>query len=78
MDKELMRRYKLDLVEKNTPMLVKVIDGWNISLGLITHQNKPLDVMLVPTPTRLFSMSFHLQKILPSLDCLGLFYTICK
>jgi hypothetical protein len=75
MDKELVQQYKLALVENNIPVLVEVIDGWSLSLGLVTNETKPL-LPLVPTPTRLFSMSFHFQKILSSLDCLGLFYII--
>jgi hypothetical protein len=33
---------------------------------------------LVPTPTKLSSMSFHFKKFLPSLDYFGLFYIICE
>jgi hypothetical protein len=33
-------------VEKNTPMLVGVIDGQNLSLGPFTHETKPLDVTI--------------------------------
>jgi hypothetical protein len=77
MDKELVQQYKLALVEKNAPMSVQVIDGQRLSLGLITKQTKPLDVTIGShTNLKLFSMSFHLQEILSSLDCLGLFYII--
>jgi len=33
-------------VEKNTPVPAKVIDGRNLSLGLVTHETKPLDVTI--------------------------------
>jgi hypothetical protein len=33
-------------MEKNTPMLVEVIDGQNFSLGPFTHETKPLDVTI--------------------------------
>ncbi len=46
MDKELMQQYKLVLMEKNTLMLVEVIDGWSFSLGPITHETKPLNVTM--------------------------------
>jgi hypothetical protein len=77
MDKGLVWQYKLALVEKSTLVLVEVIDVWNFSLKLVTHKTKPLKMLpLVPTLTRLFSMSFHPQEILSSSDCLGLFYII--
>jgi hypothetical protein len=59
MYKKLVQQYKLALMENNTPMLIEVIDGQSLSLGPITHGTKPLDVAIGPTPTRLFSMSFH-------------------
>jgi hypothetical protein len=31
-------------VENNTPMLVEVIDGWNLSSGLVKHEIRPLNV----------------------------------
>ncbi len=33
-------------MEKNTPMLVEVIDGQNLSLGPFIHETKPLDVTI--------------------------------
>ncbi len=38
--------YKLALVEKNTLMLIEVIDGQNLSLGPVTHETKPLNVII--------------------------------
>jgi hypothetical protein len=76
MDKELVRQYKLALVEKNTLVLVEVIDGQNLSSGPVTHETSHKMLPLVPTPTRSFLMSFHPQEIMSSLDCLGLFYII--
>jgi hypothetical protein len=46
MDKELVQQYKLVLVEKNTPMVIEVIDGWNLSSKLVAHETKPLDVTI--------------------------------
>ncbi len=46
MDKELVRQYKLAIMEKNTPMHVEVIDGWSVWLGTITHETKPLYVTI--------------------------------
>jgi hypothetical protein len=46
MDKELVWQYKLVLMEKNTLMLVEVIDGWSFSSRPITHETKPLDVTI--------------------------------
>jgi hypothetical protein len=31
-------------VEKGTPVPVEVINGWNLSSGLVTHETKPIDV----------------------------------
>jgi hypothetical protein len=33
-------------MENNTPMLIEVIDGWNLSSRPITHETKPLDVAI--------------------------------
>jgi len=33
-------------MEKNTQMPVEVIDGWSFSLGLVTHETKPLNVTI--------------------------------
>ncbi len=46
MNKELMWLYKLALVEKNTLMLIEVIDGQNLSLRPVTHETKPLSVTI--------------------------------
>jgi hypothetical protein len=46
MDNELVQKYKLALMEKNTPMPVEVIDGQNLSSRPITHETKPLDVTI--------------------------------
>jgi len=46
MDKELVRQYKLVLMEKNTPVSIEVIDGQSLSLRLIIHKTKPLDVTI--------------------------------
>jgi len=46
MDKELVWQYKLVLMEKNTLMLVEIVDGWSFSSKLITHETKPLDVTI--------------------------------
>jgi hypothetical protein len=75
MDKGFVWQYKLALVEKSTLVLVEVIDVRNFSSRLVTHETKPLKMLpLVLTLIRLFSMSFHPQEILSSLDCLSLFY----
>jgi hypothetical protein len=47
MDKELMRQYKLVLVEKNTLVSVGVIDGRSFSSRLVTHETKPLNVTML-------------------------------
>jgi hypothetical protein len=44
--KELVQQYKLVLMEKNTPMLIKVIDGQNFSSKPVTHETKPLNVTI--------------------------------
>jgi hypothetical protein len=46
MDKEFVQQYKSVLVEKNTPLSVEVIDGWNLSSRPITHETKPLYVTI--------------------------------
>jgi hypothetical protein len=33
-------------MEKNTPVSVEIIDGQSLSLGLIIHKTKPLDVTI--------------------------------
>ncbi len=48
MDKELVRQYKLVLVEKSILVLVEVINGWSFSPGLVTHETKPLDDTIGP------------------------------
>jgi hypothetical protein len=45
-DKELVQQHNLVLVEKATPVVVKVIDGWNLSLGSITHETKVLTITI--------------------------------
>jgi hypothetical protein len=51
--KNLVRQYKLAVVEKNTQMLIEVIHGWSLSSGPITHETKPLDV----------TIGFHTNKL---------------
>jgi len=46
MDKQLVQKYKWALVEKNTQVLVEVINGQSFSSRLITHETKPLDVTI--------------------------------
>jgi hypothetical protein len=46
MDKELVRQYKLALVEKNTLVLVEVINGQSLLLGPVTHETKPLNATI--------------------------------
>jgi hypothetical protein len=41
-------------MEKNTPMLVKVIDGWSLSSRPITHEMKALDI----------TIDFHTNKVI--------------
>jgi hypothetical protein len=41
-----MWQYKLDLVEKSTPVPVEVIDGQNLSSWPVTHETKPLNVTI--------------------------------
>jgi hypothetical protein len=45
-NKELVRQHNLVLVEKVTPMAVEVINGQNLSLGLVTHETKALMVTI--------------------------------
>jgi len=65
-------------MEKNTPMPVEVIDGQNLSSRPVAHETKPLDVTIGSHTSKVSSMLINFQKILSSLDCLGLFYIICK
>jgi hypothetical protein len=53
-DKKLVRQYKLVLMEKNTPMPVKVINGWSLSSRPITHEMKALDI----------TIDFHTNKVI--------------
>ncbi len=46
MDKELMRQYKMALMEKNTLVSIEVINGQKFSSGLVIHETKPLDVTI--------------------------------
>jgi hypothetical protein len=52
-NKELVRHYKLGVVENNTSMSVEVIDGQSLSSKLVTHETKVLD----------FTISFHTNKV---------------
>ncbi len=45
-DKELVQQYNLALVEKMTLMVVKVINGWNLSSRLVTHETKVLKITI--------------------------------
>ncbi len=53
MDKNLVQQCKLALVEKDTLVLIEVIDGWNLSWRPITHETKPLNV----------TTGFHTSKV---------------
>jgi hypothetical protein len=33
-------------MEKNTPIPIEVIDGWNLSLRLVIQETKPLNVTI--------------------------------
>jgi len=52
-NKKLVQQYKLALVEKNTLVLIKVIDGHSLSLGPIAHETKALNV----------TIGFHINKV---------------
>jgi hypothetical protein len=63
-NKELVRWHKMILVEKNTPVVMEIIDGWKFSLRLVTHETKALDITIrihtssvafnvIPSPTNL-------------------------
>jgi len=52
-NKKLVQQYKLALVEKNTLVLIKVIDGHSLSLGPIAHETKALNV----------TIGFHISKV---------------
>ncbi len=45
-DKKLVWQYKVILVKKSTPIIVKVIDGWSISSRYVMHETKALDITI--------------------------------
>jgi hypothetical protein len=57
-----MQQYNLVLVEITHQCWFKIIDGWNISSGPITHETKVLDVIIGFHTNKVISMSF--QKFL--------------
>jgi hypothetical protein len=73
MDKELVRQYKLTLVENNTLILVEVIDGQNFSSWPITHETKPLDVTI---GSHISKVVFNVISSLINLVIIGLFWLV--
>jgi hypothetical protein len=65
-------------VEKYTPMAVEVIDGESLSLGLVTHETKLLDVTISSYTNKVVFNVIPSLKNLSSLHCLGLVYIIRK
>jgi hypothetical protein len=60
-------------VEKNTPMLVEVIDGQSLSLRLVTHETKLLDVTISSYTNKV------VFNVIPSLKnpiIIGLFWLV--
>jgi hypothetical protein len=60
-------------VEENTPMLVEVIDGRNLSSRPITHEIKPLDVTISSYTNKV------VFNVIPSLKnpiIIGLFWLV--
>jgi hypothetical protein len=45
-DKKLVRQYKLGLMKKTTLVSIEVINGRNLSSGLVTHETKALNVII--------------------------------
>ncbi len=45
-DKNLIKRHNLPIVPKKYPVTVEVIDGRPLILGDVTHETKPLDIIL--------------------------------
>ncbi len=43
---ELVWQHNLALVEKVTPMVIKMNDGWNLSSRLVTHETKVLTITI--------------------------------
>jgi hypothetical protein len=75
MDNELMWQYNLPLMEKNTPVLVEVINGWNLLSRLIIHETKPLDVAINSHTSRVV---FNVISFLRNLVIIGLFWLVLQ
>ena len=45
-DKDFVKRHNLPIVRKKYPVAVEVIDGRPLSSGHVTHETKPLDIIL--------------------------------
>jgi len=73
MHKELVQQYKLVLVEKNTLVLIEVIDGRSLSLGLVTHETKPLNVTIGSHTSKVV---FNVISSPRNLVIIGLFWLV--
>ncbi len=65
-DKNLMKLHNLPIVLKKSPVAVEVIDGRPLISGDVTHETKPLDIILEDTEILLYSISLVLPLILLS------------
>jgi hypothetical protein len=73
MHKELVQQYKLVLVEKNTLVPIEVIDGRSLSLGLVTHETKPLNVTIGSHTSKVV---FNVISSPRNLVIIGLFWLV--
>jgi len=73
MHKELVQQYKLVLVEKNTLVPIEVIDGRSLSLGLVTHETKPLNVTIGSHTSKVI---FNVISSPRNLVIIGLFWLV--
>jgi hypothetical protein len=58
---------------KNTPMLVEVVDGHNLSLGTFTHETKSLDVTI---GSHISKVVFNVISSPKNLVIIGLFWFV--
>ncbi len=73
MNKELVQQYKLVLMEKSTPMSIKVIDSHSLSSRLVTHETKPLDVTI---GSHISKVVFNVISSPKNLVIIGLFWFV--
>ncbi len=72
-DKELVRQHNLALVEKVTPVVVKVIDVRNFFLGLVTHETK---VLMVTIGSHSNKVNFNVISFSTNLIIIGLSWLV--